>query len=449
MHALVIIFFILIPALIGGFGNWFLPLIIFCKDLIFPRLNSSSFWVLPFSIFFLIIRNFNGKGSGYSWTLYPPLSVNNFDIRIVLLIFSLHLAGISSILGSINFMRTLLKYKVKYLNFLYLPLFIWSIFITVFLLVISLPVLAGCLTILLTDKIINTCFFNVEGGGNTLLFQHLFWFFGHPEVYILILPAFGIISHSVISLVGKKEIFSNLRIVIAVFSIGFIGCLVWAHHIYTIGLDIDSRTYFIVATIIIAIPTGIKIFSWFFTIWGIKTYYNLLYIWILGFLFIFSLGGLTGLILSNFFLDIFLHDTYYVVAHFHYVLRIGAVFGIFTGLSLWLDYFININFNLYFFIFFFLFFFSVNLTFFPIHILGLIGIPRKYLSYEYEFILINLLCSLGRFIRIFSLVFFIYFFFIIIYNFLLNLIYNNLNFFSSDYKFYNNSHRNFFFRVFF
>ena len=408
-HALFIIFFIVIPVILGFFGNWFIPLIISSEDLIFPRLNSFSFWLLFVSLFFLIFRNFLDRGVGTSWTFYPTLRTSQLGFSVILRIFSLHLAGISSILGRINFITSIKKVKKSYIKILLISLFIWSVFVTTFLLVLSLPVLASSLTILITDKVFNTSFFNINGGGNPIIFQHLFWFFGHPEVYILILPAFGIISIRIIKLIGKNKTFGPLGIIFAIFRIGLVGCLVWAHHIYVIGIDIDSRTYFISATIIIAVPTGIKVYSWLLRIFGYNFKINSLFVWVLGFISIFTIGGLTGLILSNSILDIFLHDTYYVVAHFHYVLRIGAVFGIFTGINLWWEdlFKIKINENLII-IFFILFFLGVNFIFFPIHFLGLQGFPRKYLDSIDLYWYFNILIITGFVLTLFRVLLFIY-----------------------------------------
>ncbi len=405
-HALIIIFFIVIPAILGGFGNWFIPLIIKREDLIFPRLNSFRFWILFISIIFLYLSNFLDRIVGTSWTLYPPLrTIGQSGFASILRIFSLHLAGVSSILGRINFITSTKKTKIDFIKIISISLFIWSVFITTFLLILSLPVLARCLTILITDKIFNTSFFNRIGGGNPIIFQHLFWFFGHPEVYILILPAFGIIRYSILRISGKSKTFGPLGIILAIFGIGLVGCLVWAHHIYIIGIDIDSRIYYITATIVIAVPTGIKIYRWILTIFRInlkKT--NSLFLWIIRFIFIFTIGGLTGLILSNSILDINLHDTYYVVAHFHYVLRIGAIFGIFTGICLWWEEIFKKDFNeILIKNFIFLFFIGVNLIFFPIHFIGIQGIPRKYLDFNSIFWRINIIISFGIYITIIRL----------------------------------------------
>ena len=410
-HGILMMFFVVIPALFGGFGNYFMPLMIGAPDMAFPRMNNLSYWLFvagsSLAVASLLAPGGNGQlGSGVGWVLYAPLSTSEAGMSMDLAIFAIHLSGASSILSAINMITTFLNMRAPGMSMMKVPLFPWSILVTAFLILLSLPVLAGAITMLLTDRNFGTAFFDASAGGDPVLYQHLLWFFGHPEVYMIVVPGFGIVSH-VISTFSRKPIFGYVPMVWAMIAIGALGFVVWAHHMYTVGMSVTQQAYFMLATMVIAVPTGIKIFSWIAMMWGGSIEFKTPMLWAIGFLFLFTVGGVTGIVLSQAGVDRAYHDTYYVVAHFHYVMSLGAVFCIFAGIYYWIGKMSGRQYpewagKLH----FWAMFIGSNITFFPQHFLGRQGMPRRYIDYPEQFALWNYVSSIGAFISFGSFIFF-------------------------------------------
>jgi len=396
LHALVMIFGAVMPAFVG-LGNWMIPMMIGAPDMALPRMNNLSFWILPFAFTLLLSTLFMPGGSAAGgWTMLPPLSLQSSSLAFT--VFAIHLMGISSIMGAINIIATILNLRAPGMELLKMPVFVWSWLITAFLLIAVMPVLAGAVTMLLTDKYFGTSFFNAAGGGDPVLYQHIFWFFGHPEVYIMILPAFGIISE-VIPTFARKPIFGYKAMVFAIASIAFLSFIVWAHHMFTVGLPLGAEIFFMYATMLIAVPTGVKVFNWVATMWGSSMTFETPMLFAIAFVILFTIGGFSGLMLALVPADFQYHDTYFVVAHFHYVLVTGAIFAIISATYYWLPKWTG---NMYSEFWGKMHFWNsviwVNVLFFPQHFLGLAGMPRRIPDYNVAFASFNMVSSIGGFL---------------------------------------------------
>lgn len=406
-HGLVMIFGVVMPAFVG-FANWQIPMMLGAPDMALPRLNNFSFWILPFAFTLLLSTLFvRGSAPNFGWTFYAPLSTTYGPPSTDYMIFSIHLMGLSSILGSINIVATILNMRAPGMKLIDMPIFVWSWFITSFLLLGIMPVLAATVTMMLTDRHFGTSFFNAAGGGDPLLFQHLFWFFGHPEVYVLILPAFGIISE-IIPTFSRKLLFGRVAMILAIGAIAFLSYIVWAHHMFTTGIPLAAELFFMYATMLIAVPTGIKVFNWAATMYKGAMTFETPMLFALGFLFMFTIGGFSGLMLAIVPADYQYQDTYFVVAHFHYVLVPGSIFALMAGAYYWLPkwtgHMYNETLGKW---HFWLTVIGLNVTFFPMHFLGLAGMPRRIPDYALQFADFNLIASIGAFIFGFSQILFL------------------------------------------
>lgn len=397
MHGLIMVFGAIMPAMVG-FANWMVPMMIGAPDMAMPRMNNWSFWILPFAATMLVSTLFmEGGGPAFGWTFYAPLSTTFAPASTDFFIFAVHLLGFSSIMGAINIIATILNMRAPGMTLMKMPLFVWTWLITAFLLIAVMPVLAGAVTMMLTDRNFGTSFFDAAGGGDPVLFQHVFWFFGHPEVYIMILPSFGIISQ-IIPVFARKQLFGYASMVYATAAIAFLSFIVWAHHMFTVGMPVAGQLYFTYATVMIAVPTAVKVFNWTATMWKGAMTFETPMLWAVAFVFLFTIGGFTGLMMGVAPADFQYHDSYFIVAHFHYVLVTGALFAIIAGIYFWIPKWTG---NMYDEklgkLHFWLSAISVNILFFPQHFLGLAGMPRRIPDYAIQFAEFNFMSSIGGF----------------------------------------------------